>query len=141
MPDLFNHYKPARGISPVSVSDDTPFVSQIIDRAGFEELDFVILTGSLGDANATFTVLLEHDDASGFGTAEAVPDTALLGTEAGASFDYSHDNAVRKIGYQGGKRYVRLTITPSGNGSAALVAAVALLGRPRILPQSSQSGA
>jgi hypothetical protein len=61
----------------------------------------------------------------------AVVDEQLLGTEAGASFIFSDDNAVRKLGYLGGKRYVRLTITPASNTGAWLVSAVAIKGTPR----------
>ena len=60
--------------------------------------------------------------------AVAVPDAELNGTEAAAGFQFDDDNETRKIGYVGNKRYVRLTITPANNASAALIAAVALLG-------------
>jgi len=45
----------------------------------------------------------------------------------------SHDS-VRKLSYVGGKRYTRLTITPSGNAGTALLAACAVLGRPGSAP-------
>ena len=64
----------------------------------------------------------------------AVVDEQLLGTEAGASFIFSDDNAVRKLGYLGGKRYVRLTITPASNTGAWLVSAVAIQGHPTKAP-------
>ena len=66
--------------------------------------------------------------------AAAVDDADLLGTEALASFAFGDDDETRKIGYIGNKRYTRLTITPSANASAALVAAVAILGHPQIVP-------
>jgi hypothetical protein len=127
MRDLYSSLSVQRAISPVSVADNTAAVSQIIDRQNYDKLMFAILTGSLADADATFTVLVEHDDASGFGTAVAVPDDMLNGTEAGASFTFAADDSTRKIGYVGDKRYVRLTITPAGNASAALIAAAAIL--------------
>ncbi len=132
--DLHSYIKPIRAISPVSVADNTAAVSQIIDMKGFGSLEFVIAAGSLADADATFTVLVEHGDVSTLSDAAAVPDAFLLGTEADASFDFSADDSVRKIGYAGNKRYVRLTITPASNASAALIAAVAILGHPAMLP-------
>lgn len=126
-----------RAISPVSVSDNTAQVSQIIDRAGYQSVEFAILLGSIADADATFTVLIEDGDAANLSDAAAVDDTYLLGTELLAGFQFDDDNKVRKIGYIGGKRYVRLTITPSNNASAALLAAVALLGGGRKLPTSN----
>jgi hypothetical protein len=134
MRDLARNIDPIRAISPVSVADNTPAVSQIIDRRGYDSLTFVIATGSIADADATFTVLVEEDDASGFGTATAVADADLIGTEALAGFKFDDDNETRKIGYVGNKRYVRMTITPANNASAALLTAIAVLGHPSIAP-------
>lgn len=137
MRDLHNNIHIKRAISPVSSSSDTALTSQIIDTAGYESLEFVIATGSLSDAAATFTVLVEHGATSNLSDAAAVDDAQLLGTEADASFDEADDDKVFKIGYVGGKRYVRLTITPSGNGAASLIAAVAVLGHPHSAPTSN----
>ena len=128
MRDLFSNIQISRAISPVSVADNTAQVSQIIDRQGFNSLVFAIATGSLADADATFTVLVEHGNASNLSDAAAVPDDMLNGTEALASFTFAADDSTRKIGYVGDRRYVRLTITPASNASAAVIAAVAILG-------------
>ena len=132
MRDFLNNLHPIRAISPVSVADDTAEVGQIIDRQGFDGLTFIIATGSLADTNATFAVLVEDGDDSGLSDNAAVADANLLGTEALAGFQFDDDNETRKIGYIGDKRYVRLTITPSGNASAALFSAVAVLGWPSV---------
>lgn len=132
--DMSNNTKVSRAISPVSEGGNTALVSQIIDTKGYDSLMFAILTGSLGDAGAEFTTLVEHDDDSGLATAAAVDDADLNGTEAGASFDQADDNSVFKIGYVGGKRYVRLTITPANNATAALIAAVAIQGKAHVAP-------
>lgn len=130
--DNHNKFDVKRAISPVSVSDNTAQVSQIIDLQAYQSLEFLITAGSLADADATFTTLVEHGDASNLSDAAAVSDSELLGTEAGASFVFSDDNAVYKIGYRGIKRYVRLTITPANNASAALLAAVAICEKIKI---------
>lgn len=143
MRDLLNSILVKRAISPVATpADNTAQVSQIIDRQGYDSLGFIIATGAVPDADATFTVLVEHDDAAGFGTAVAVPDAELIGQdpasastpEQQASFTFAADDNVRKIGYRGNKRYVRLTITPANNTSATLIAAVAVLGNPEYQP-------
>lgn len=126
--DLYNNVKVSRAISPVSVSDNTAQVSQIIDRQGFYSLTFAIATGTLADADATFTVLVQHGDAASLSDAVDVADAELLGTEANASFTFASDDVVKKIGYIGSKRYVRLTITPANNTAAASIAAIAVLG-------------
>jgi len=132
--DSSNNTKVSRAISPVSEAGNTPLVSQVIDTKGYDSLMFAILTGSLGDAGAEFTTLVEHDDDVAMGTAAAVDDAELNGTEAGASFDQADDNLVFKIGYVGSKRYVRLTITPANNATAALIAAVAIQTKAHISP-------
>jgi hypothetical protein len=137
MKDLMNQITPVRVISPVSVADNTALVGQVVDKSGFESVTYLIATGSIADADATFTVLLEESDAANMTGATAVADADLLGTEVLAAFRFDDDNETRKLGYIGNKRYTRLTITPVGNASAALVSAVAVLGHPQIAPTAN----
>lgn len=132
MQDLFNSINPKRGLSPVSVADNTAQVCQVVDRLGFDSVTYLIATGSLGDAGAEFTVLLEESDTNFSGA--AVADADLLGTEALASFIQSDDDKVFKIGYKGNKRYTRLTITPTNNATASLLCVIAVLGHPDRAP-------
>lgn len=137
MHDLMNEIHVKRVISPVSVSDDTAQAGQIIDHQGYGSATYLIATGSLADSDATFTVLLEEGDDSSLTDAAAVADAQLVGTEALASFVYSDDNKCFKLGYIGTKRYTRLTITPSGNASAAVLCAVAVLGHAAKRPTAN----
>ncbi|MBF0375365.1 MAG: hypothetical protein HQL39_18380 [Alphaproteobacteria bacterium] len=138
MRDLMNNIRPVRAISPgAAVTDNTPAVGQVIDTLGYGSLTFVILTGSLADADATFSTLVEHGDEADLSDAAAVPDTGLIGTEALAGFTFADDNECRKIGYVGGKRYARVTITPAANAGDAYLAAVAILGHPTTAPTSN----
>lgn len=137
MQDLFSEITPRRVISPVSVADNTAQVGQIIDKQGFDSLTYVIALGSIADADATFTVLLEESNDSGMSGAVAVADEDLLGTELLAGFQFDSDNLCRKLGYIGSRRYTRLTITPVNNASAALLSAVAILGHANIKPTAN----
>jgi hypothetical protein len=135
MRDLANTIAVRRAISPVAATtDNTPYVSQVIDTSGFEGFMFAINAGSLADADATFTTLIEHGDAANLSDAAAVADAQLTGTEAGASLTFADDNAVKKIGYVGSKRYVRLTVTPANNTGNVFLSAVAILGHSRFNP-------
>lgn len=134
--DLMNNIDVKRVISPVSVADTTAQVGTVVDRQGFGSVTYLIATGSIADADATFTVLLEESDASGSGFA-AVADADLLGTEVLAGFQFDDDNECRKLGYIGVKRYTRLTITPVANASAALFSAVCVLGNPETAPTAN----
>lgn len=136
--DLVNTLGVARGISPVTqTNSDTAIVSQIIDMSLYVGGMFVILTGTLSDADATFTTLLEEGDVSNLSDAAAVADADMVtmtnGTapEAAASFTFANDDSVYRLGYNGAKRYIRLTITPSGNGAGNAPVAAAWVGVPR----------
>jgi len=138
MKTLKNQVAIRRAISPATqaTDNDTAFVSQIIDTQGFESCLFAIAIGSLADSNATFAVLVEDGDDASLTDNAAVVDSQLIGTEALAGFQFDDDNEVRSIEYIGIKRYVRLTITPSGNTGAVFLAAVAILSGGRKQPAS-----
>lgn len=138
MRDLFNNLVIKPVLSPsAGPSDDTPQVGAIIDTQGLRSLLYILATGTLVDANATFGVLLEHGDAANLSDAAAVPDEQLLGTEALAGFAFGDDDKCRKLGYRvGGKRYTRITITPAGNSGAAPMAVVAI-GVPEVVPTAN----
>lgn len=135
--EMFNNINLKRVLSPVSVADNTAQVGEVIDHQGLPVggAVYVIATGSIGDAGAEFTTLLEESDASGSGFA-AVAGADLLGTEALASFIQTDDNKCFKLGYKGIKRYTRLTITPTNNATAALIAAVCIT-QPLLGPTSN----
>jgi hypothetical protein len=136
--DLSSQVKFSRGLSPVAATtDNTAYVSQILDTQNFDSATFVGLLGSVADADATLTVLVEHDDASGFGTATAVADADLIGVEA-MGLTFADDNKVFKIGYKGIKRYVRVTVTPANNSGNLFLAGVWVQGHPRTTPQTTQ---
>ena len=137
--DLHNNIHPRRGLSPVAAgTDTTPYVSQIVDRAGFNAVEFVILTGANTDADATFAVLFEDGDNITLTDNAAVADAELLGTEALAGFTFADDNKVFKIGYVGRKRYCRVTITPSDNAAGDIfIAGVWILGHPMSAPTAN----
>lgn len=136
--DLHNNIKASRGISPAAATtDNTDFVSQIVDTANFGSCEFIGIFGSVADADVTFTVLVEDGDDSGLSDNAAVADEYLLGVEA-MSLRYDSDNKTFKIGYIGPKRYVRVTITPANNSGNVFLAGVWVQGHPRVGPQSTQ---
>ena len=133
MKDLFNKLQPLYS-SVVTVTDDTAVVSGIVDLQNYNSVLFAIAAGTLADADATFTVLVEEGDESDLSDAAAVADADLLGTETLASFQFDDDGETRKIGYVGYKRYVRCTITPANNTGSAPIAVMAILGDPILSP-------
>jgi hypothetical protein len=136
MKDLMNNIHCVPLIAPVAArTDNTAIVSAIIDRKGFNSLALCLVTGTNTDTNATFAVLVEDGNVSNLSDNVAVPDVELNGTEALAGFQFDDDIECRKIGYVGSKRYVRVTVTPSGNDSGNIfLAGIAVLGDPQIWP-------
>lgn len=133
--DTYNNIHPVVAIAPVTISDGTALVSGAIDTAGYESVTFVILTGTLADADATWAVTVKDGDTSTQNAHSAVDDKFLLGTEAAAGFAFGDDSEARKIGYVGGKRYVSIEIDDvTANTGSAPLAVVALLGHPRSAP-------
>ncbi|NTI22383.1 hypothetical protein G6M87_10990 [Rhizobium rhizogenes] len=116
-------------VNPVlhaDVADNTATVGTIQDHRASKSHTYVIHAGTIADADATFTALLEESDASDMSGAVAVDDAYLLGTEALAGFKFDSDNTVKTLGYIGYKRYTRLTITPANNTGAASFSAVCI---------------
>lgn len=137
MRDMANNVTPRPVLAPAVGTDDTPLVGAIIDRLGYDSLTYLIQSGTLADAGATWTPLLEESDDPAMSDAAAVADADLIGTEALASLTQANDGVCRKLGYAGDKRYTRLTITPAGNAGNAPISAMALLGHPSNAPTSN----
>jgi hypothetical protein len=136
MRDMMNrvNLKPAF-LPAAAVTDNTVQTSQVADLLGFDSCTLAIVTGTLSDADATFAVTVEESDDNSTYTAAAAAD--LVGTTTLASFDFSADNACRKIGYVGRKRYVRAKITPANNTGNLFAAGVWILGHPSRQPTAN----
>jgi hypothetical protein len=137
--DIHNHLNFKPGLYPLATAgaDNTALVSQIVDTLGYGSVEFVVLTGTLADADATFAFTIQDGDVSNLSDAATVSADQLLGTTAAASFTFADDNKCFKIGYVGNKRYVRATVTPANNTGAAPIAGVWVLGKPILGPTSN----
>lgn len=140
MRDILHRTQPLRAISPVSVSDTTAQVSQIIDLQGCDGCYFAISVGAIASGTATFGILVQEGDQANLSDAATVADqdltTATRGTAAivAAAFTFANPNTTQRLGYIGNKRYIRLTITPASNAAAALLSAIAIRGQLRFQP-------
>lgn len=136
MRDMLNNIHPVSAIPPVAArTDNTAIVSATIDTLGYDSLTFLLAIGTNTDANATFAVTMQESNASNMSGSNAVAAADMVGTLALAGYDFADDAETRKIGYNGSKRYVTLTVTPTGNDSGNIfLAAIALLGNPQLRP-------
>lgn len=128
--DQASPISPRVALNTAAITTNTTTVGNIIDTQGFNALTLLVNVGARTDG--TFTPLVEHSDDSGMSGAVAVDDSDLVGTEAGAAI--SAANTVKKIGYVGHKRYVRLSVVSTSVSSGATVGATAVLDRPAVGP-------
>lgn len=112
-----------------AISSDTTTNGTEVDTQGYESLTFVVQAGTLTDG--TYTPSIEESDTSGSGYT-AVVDADLVGTEADAAVDAS--NEIKRIGYIGKKRYVRLSIVSTSTTTGGTVGGVAILGNAKHNP-------
>lgn len=115
------------GAAVTANADNTATVGPIVDCKGAKSVTFAIGAGTLADADATFTALVEESAAANMSGSNAVADADLIGTEVLASFTFAADQLTRKIGYKGSLRYVRCTVTPANNTGAAPIAIIPIV--------------
>jgi hypothetical protein len=136
--DLMNtlHFKPA--FTPgAAVIDNTVQTSTILDTYLFGSAVLALVTGTLSDPDATFTLAFNESNDPAMAGANAVAANDLTGTTALASFTFADDNECRKIGYIGSKRFLQATITPTGNTGNLFVAGMWVQGHPNSSPTAN----
>lgn len=106
-------------------------LSGIIDRQGFETVEFVFQSGASASVADTITPVILEAAATG-DSFTSVADADLLGTEAGQKLTLTAAGASR-IGYRGNKRYLKIRIYGIGTATA-IVSAAAVLGRAHQAP-------
>lgn len=111
--EFFSDYDVVKGIAPITGTDDTALVSAILDTSLYSEVLVTLATGVLADANATFTTLFEDGDDSSLSDHAEVTGNDIVGSAS--NFTYASDGVVDQWAYKGAKRYLRVTVTPSGN--------------------------
>ncbi len=118
-------------IAPIAVADNTAQVGSTIDLSAYSGVDFVVQTGVLADADATFAVQLFEGNASNMSDeTEVTSADSINGTKS--DFTFANDSVAYHFGYRGNKRYVRVKITPTNNASSAPVSACAILRKAKI---------
>jgi hypothetical protein len=131
--DLHHNLKISPAIDPAAIiAGNATKTSATIDRQGFDSLEFAIYSGVLTDAS--YTTTLYEGDAADMSDEAAAADSDLLGTEALASFALADDSTVKKIGYTGIKRYVRIKVVQADATTGGFLSAIAIQGNPHNAP-------
>lgn len=126
---MHHNIKVQRALSIATIGSNTNTDTVTIDTAGFEQLEFIFQSGTVTDG--TYNVSLRHADESSFSDAEAVSADETLGA---FSFTAADDNASKRVGYIGKKRYVQARLTSTGVSSGGQFGATAILGVPHHAP-------
>lgn len=118
-------------ISPVAVgTTGTGQTGVIVDRRGFDGVEFIAQYGAITSTAAVFTAIVKEGDVTG--TLTSIADGDLIGTEAdlglGAAVrtDGAGDKVAKKIAYIGKKRYVQINIKSTATAAPPVSAAVLL---------------
>jgi hypothetical protein len=122
MRDLANNVDFKMAIAPAAalVNANTAFVTSILDMRDASAVALLIQLGAITDADATLTVTGAESDASNMAGSNAIAAADLTGTLVLAGANFANDNACRKIGYVGARRYIQFTITPALNDAGSI---------------------
>lgn len=122
MKDLHSHISPVVSLIPAVIS--ATGTGSAIDLQGFNSAEFIVNTGAIASAG-DYTVKIQHSATTTSGDFTDCASTDLLGTlPASLAAD-----TVYRVGYKGGKRYVRHVITKNG-GTSIITGIVCLKGHP-----------
>ena len=143
MRDLHNNIKVVRAITPAAVGTTGIAggqLSGVLDRRGYEAVEFVISHGTAGVTSDTTTVIV-YECATSDGSFTSVADANLLGTEAAAGLPAEATsrtsgvgkNIATKVGYIGTKRFLKIRLYGIGHATG-LVSANAVMHRAGLAP-------
>lgn len=132
MKDMHNSISVLNAITPQAVGTTgiaNGKLSGVIDRKGFESVEFIYQSGTSASVADTITPVVYEGDATG-GSFTSVANADLLGTESAITLTAA---AAKRVGYRGSKRYLKIRLYGTGTATA-VVAAAAVLGNPNIAP-------
>lgn len=114
--DLYDNIGVTLAVSPAVLTATN--TSSGIDLAGFEGATVIINTGAIAGAG-NFTPKLQESDVSGSGYTDVAAKDLLGSFPTALAADTAY-----KVGYKGGKRYVRTVLTLNSGTSIAAGAVI-----------------
>ncbi len=122
MRDIKNNVDAVKTINPAAYNSNPPLAG--VDIRGFDSAMAVVQSGAVTDGTHT-PKLQESDDNATFA------DVAV--TDLEGAFTAITANAVQRVGYKGGKRYIRVFVASNGTTGAIYGAAI-VRGVPHAVP-------
>lgn len=140
MNDLQNAVRTARAIDPIAIGANGTKTGKIVDRQGYGGVEFVAAYGAVTTTGTIVTLAMFEGDVTGTMTTVATGDilgslaNASLAVQATARTSGVGKLVTERVGYKGGKRYVRVDAVGTGTTSVGCVGVTALLHTPNIAP-------
>jgi hypothetical protein len=134
--DLYSNISLVQAVAPVNVLDATVPTTVEIDLQGFDSCVIEISHGAkaVGDAG-TIDVTLTHADDDGTGSSGdyanvAAADVLGVTPSSGVVFNLAAgavDAAVARVGYVGGKRFIKAAVTETGDNATGTIMSITII--------------
>ena len=123
--DNYSNVLPVRALQMQTITGSALNTGDV-DTQGFDSAQFVVDYGDIDELGASpvgaakIDIKLEHAADDGTGAAGAYSEVTLVevigptSVTAGVVATVTTDTALSRFGYRGGKRFVRVTLTPTG---------------------------
>lgn len=143
MAEVHNNLRVVRAISPISLGATAAGgkTSVVIDRRGYETVEFVFSYGTVTATNATVLPVVKEGDVTG--TLTSIADASLVGTEVLASLPQAatrtsgvSKNVTKRLAYTGAKPYIGVVLPPTISG-AIVAGCDVILGGSRKRPTAA----
>ena len=141
MRDLHNPTAVVRAVRPQTITSSN-IASAGIDLQGFNAAEIVVEFGDIDEMGgspvgaAKVDTQLEHSDDDVTYADVALADViGPASVSGGIVSSVTTDAAPVEVGYLGEKRYIRLTLKPTGLTNGGAIAALVIKGHPRHAPQ------
>ena len=142
MNDLHNNMRAVTAIVPAAIGANATKTGLVVDRQGYGGVEWITHFGAVTTTGTVVTIVAFEGDVTG--TMTSIADTDLIGTEAMASLlaatprtAGTTKEVMKRLGYKGQKRYVRLNAVQTGVTSAGVVGATVVLHNPYNAPTSN----
>lgn len=146
MRDLYNNVLPVVAITPqtiINTGSPENLVGGSIDLQDYEQSLAVAQIGDIDElgsspvGSARIEMQMEHSDDGSSWSDVALKDTiGPSSVTSGIVASTTTDQNFLRTGYIGGKRYMRVTLIPTGLTNGGPVSAIVLKGQPRHAPAS-----
>ncbi len=127
MKDLHSKIKAVASLVPAVQS--ATLAGTAVDLRGYSSAELVVNTGAIA-GSGLYVMALQESDSTTDGDFADVAAADAIGTALPASLA---ENTVYRLGYRGGKRFVRAKITKT-SGTSIAAGAVFVLGDPAVAP-------